>query len=113
MNTKPENTMPKYVHLNNWIFEVKAVRALRVDNYGDPYSAIANINVNGDVAYLDGLMTKENEAFSRHDFQTFKQFCQQLNLKEAHFDRFKNNNFKSEKVLIEPHYSSSILQLVK
>jgi len=50
------NTMPKYVHLNNWIFEVKAVRALRVDNYGEPYSAIANINVNGDVAYLDGLM---------------------------------------------------------
>lgn len=107
------STMPKYIHLNNWIFEIKAIRALRVDNYGDPYSAIANINVNGDTAYLDGLMTRENEAFTRHDFQTFKQFCQQLNIKEAHFERFKNNHLNSEKVVIEPEQSPSILQLVK
>ena len=106
-------TIPKYVHLNNWIFEVKAVRALRVNNYGDPYSAIANINVNGEIAYIDGLMTKENEAFTRHDFQTFKQFCQQLSIKEAHFDRFKSNHLNSEKIIIAPHQSSSILQLVK
>jgi len=105
--------MPKYVHLNNWIFEIKAVRALRVNNYGEPYSAIANVNINGDVAYLDGLMTKENEAFTRHDFQTFKQFCQQIGVKEAHFDRFKNGQLKSECLVIEPYKSSSLLQLVK
>lgn len=105
-------TMPKYVHLNNWIFEVKTVRALRVDNYGDPYTAIANINLNGDTAYLDGLMTKEEDAFTRRDFLTFKKFCAQLDVTTAHFDRFKNNELKSESVIITPDQPKSLLQLV-
>ena len=107
------NIMPKFVQLDNWIFEVKAVRALRVDTYGDPYSAIANISINGDTAYLDGLMTKEDEAFNRHDFQVFKSFCQQIQIKQAHFDRFKNGQLKSESVIIKQQTSRSILQLVK
>jgi hypothetical protein len=35
------------------------VRALRVDNYGDPYTAIANISLNGNSAYIDGMMQKK------------------------------------------------------
>ncbi|MEW6990147.1 hypothetical protein AADZ91_05590 [Colwelliaceae bacterium 6441] len=107
------DSMPKYIHLDNWIFEVKAVRALRVNDYGEPYSAIANINFNGDMAYVDGLMTKENDAFSRHDFQTFKDFCRQLQVKEMHYDRYKNQQLKSESVLIQPQKAQTILQLVK
>lgn len=106
-------TMSKYIQLNNWIFEVKSVRALRVGNYGDPYSAITHININGDTAYLDSLITKKNEAFTRSDFQTLKDFCRQLDVKEAHFDRFKNNVVKSEIVKIRPEQTASILQFVK
>ncbi len=106
-------TMPKYVQLNNWIFELKAVRAIRVDNYGEPYSAIANIAINGDNAYLDGLMTKEEDAYTRKDFQTFVEFFRQIEIKQAHFDRFKNKQLKSEQVIIQPKQPKSLLQLVK
>jgi len=105
--------MPKYVQVNNWIFEVKAIRALRVDCYGEPYSAIANISINGNSAYLDGLMTKESDAFTRHDFQTFKEFCTQLDVNHARFDRFKNDQLISEQVDISPQRKTSRLQLVK
>ncbi|OKY26196.1 hypothetical protein BI291_13485 [Thalassotalea sp. PP2-459] len=108
-------TMPRYVQLNNWIFEVKAVRALRVDNYGDPYSAIASLTVNGDNAYFDGLLSRENEVFTRDDFSTFKEFCSQLSVKHANFDRFKQSSMVSAQVDI-PQYQSAaanVFQLVK
>lgn len=106
-------TMPKYIQLNDWIFEIKAVRALRVKHYGERYSAIANVNINGDNAYIDGLMTREDDKFSYQDFQTFKDFCRQLGVKQANFDRFKQGKLVSQKVMIEPAKSSAILQLVK
>lgn len=106
-------SMSKHVQINDWIFEVKAVRALRVGKYGEPYSAITHININGDSAYLDGLITKKDEAFTRHDFETLKEFCRQLEVTEANFDRFKNNQLKSEKVIIEPKHTASILPFAK
>ncbi len=107
--------MPRYVHHNNWIFEIKAVRALRVDNYGDPYSAIASLTLNGDNAYFDGLLTRENEAFTRDDFRTFKEFCSQLGVTNANFDRFKQSSMVNAQVDI-PTYQppvSNVLKLVK
>ncbi|MFB1015853.1 MAG: hypothetical protein QMC51_09395 [Alteromonadaceae bacterium] len=52
-------TISRNIQIDNWIFEVKMVRALRVDNYGDPYTAIANISLNGNSAYIDGMMQKK------------------------------------------------------
>jgi len=73
MGNKPTNIVPigsmtKHVKIDDWIFEVKTVRALRVDKHGNPYSAIANLTLNGDNVYIDGLLTRENEKFSRKDF---------------------------------------------
>ena len=108
------NSMPRYVKLNNWIFEIKAIRALRVEQYGDPYSAIASLTVNGDSAYFDGLMTRENQAFTRDDFETFKLFCAQLDVKQAKFDRFKDKVMCKEAVDIPVKKEKrNILQLVK
>ncbi|MFT6900030.1 MAG: hypothetical protein ACJAXS_000185 [Colwellia sp.] len=59
-------------------FEIKTVRALRVDEYGKPYSAIANLTVNGDNAYIDGLLTREDAKFSRKDFKPFINFVNKL-----------------------------------
>jgi hypothetical protein len=81
--------MPRYIQIDDWIFEVKTVRALRVKNYGEPYTAIANININGDNVYIDGLLTRDQQ-FSKQDYQTFVNFCQQLAIKNVAFDRFKN-----------------------
>ena len=41
-------SMSKHVKIGEWIFEVKLVRALKVEKYGQPYSAIANCNTNAD-----------------------------------------------------------------
>ncbi len=103
--------MPRFVQVDDWIFEIKAVRALRVDKYGEPYTAIANLTLNGDNAYIDGLLTRENEKFNRKDFQAFHKFCQQMQLKQAHFDRFKGDELVSECIDIKP--VESILKLVR
>lgn len=105
--------MPRYVQLNNWIFEVKAVRALRVDNYGDPYSAVAAVTVNGDCAYIDSLMTREQDDFTRDDFKTFRQFCAQLNVENFNYDRFKNMKSTKEVVKVSTPKPASIIRLVK
>jgi hypothetical protein len=109
----PANLMPRFVQVDDWIFEVKTVRALRVDQYGKPYTAIANLTVNGDNAYLDGLLTRDNEQFSRKDFQTFYKFCQQMQVKQANFDRFKNDVLVSESIDIQPIKSKTMLKLVR
>jgi hypothetical protein len=111
--SEPIKSMARFVQVDDWIFEVKTVRALRVDKYGKPYSAIASLTVNGDNAYIDGLLTRENEKFSRKDFQAFYKFCQKMEVKQANFDRFKNNELISECVDIQPVKQKTILKLVR
>ena len=118
MENKPTNIVPigsmaRYVQVDDWIFEVKTVRALKVDKYGKPYSAIANLTVNGDNVYIDGLLTRENEKFSRKDFHAFYKYCQQMDLKQANFDRFKNSELISECVDIQPIKQKVVLKLVR
>jgi hypothetical protein len=112
-NSAPIESMLRFVQVDDWIFEVKTVRALRVDKYGKPYTAIANLTVNGDNAYIDGLLTREDEKFSRKDFHAFYKFCQQMKVKQANFDRFKNNELISECVNIQPGKQRAILKLVR
>ncbi len=83
--TEPES-MSKHVQIGgDWIFEVKMVRALKVAEYGQPYSAIANCNINGDAMYIDGLLTQEGQNFTRNDFKIFNNFCYQMGgLSNAH-----------------------------
>jgi len=105
--------LSRYVKLDEWFFEVKTVRAIKTEQYGDKYSAIANFNLNGNQAYIDGLMTRENDAFCYQDYLTFREFCRQINIESANFDRFKGSNFVSQQVIVTPEKPSSILQLVK
>lgn len=69
------------VRMDNWIFEIKMVRALKVDSYGQPYKAIAHFNINGDYAFLDGALNASGEQFSHEDIETFKAMCQALEVK--------------------------------
>ena len=85
----PPETLSRYVQIDKWIFEVKSVRAIRVDDFGKPYSAVANVALNGSGAYIDGLLTREDDDFTREDYQTFVKMSQQLGLENVSFDRFK------------------------
>jgi len=96
------DTTSRFIEIENWIFEIKSVRAIKVNSYGKPYNAIANLSFNGNNAYIDGLMTREDENFSKEDYQVFMRLCQKLGINQAQFDRFKNNQFQLETVDIEP-----------
>ncbi|GAA5141011.1 hypothetical protein [Thalassotalea piscium] len=107
----PKPAMTRYIQLDDWIFEVKAVRALRVKDYGQPYSAIVNINVNGDSAYIDGLMSREQEQFSRNDYNTVVEFCRKLSLNTVSFDRFKNGALVSEIIDLKKQSTAMLFKL--
>ena len=104
--------MTKHIQVGDWIYEIKAVRALKVESYGQPYSAIANININGDSAYIDGLLTKDDGSFDRKDFDNIISFCRNLDLTAVHFDRFKNGMMRSETVKLVKQSPPAFLQVV-
>ncbi|PCI60086.1 MAG: hypothetical protein COB35_10125 [Gammaproteobacteria bacterium] len=81
---------PRYIKIDDWYFEIKMVRALKVDKYGEPYSAIANCNINGDAMYIDGLLTKKEEDFTKQDFMTFYKFSQRLGVSEFSYQRYQD-----------------------
>lgn len=80
-------TIDRHIQIDNWIFEVKMVRALRVQNYGEPYSAIANITLNGDSAHIDGLMNKDASEFDPQDINTLKEFCRMMDSKRVQVEQ--------------------------
>jgi len=93
-------SMSKHMQIGDWVFEVKMVRALKVDEYGQPYSAIANCNINGDTMYIDGLLTKEDQNFTRDDFNSFNAFCHQMGLKKCAYHRYQNGQSKTKNVMV-------------
>ena len=107
----------RHIKIGEWLFEVKMVRALRVDEYGEPYSAIANCNINGDSMYIDGLLTKENQEFSKDDFMTFYKFCQKMGLDSFSYHRFQDGESKRKEVKVnnEQHKAPDeiLMRLVK
>lgn len=98
---KMTESMQKHVKMGDWIFEVKMVRALKVDEYGKPYSAIANCNINGDSMYVDGLLTKEGEELSKDDFKTLLQFCQKLGLNRFSYHRYQNGQSMTKEINVK------------
>ena len=95
----------RHIQIDNWIFEVKMVRALRVQSYGEPYSAITNINLNGSSAYIDGMMQKNLQQISNEDMQVFKKYCQKMSIKEINMD---SGNIYSSKVNSSNVYSENV-----
>ena len=90
------------------------VRALRVKEYGEPYSATANLTVNGDQVYIDTQMTREGNEFTRNDFNTFYEFCRQLDMKAVNFDKIKNGKRLTRQVdIIENQETKTEIRLVK
>ncbi|PHR85574.1 MAG: hypothetical protein COA59_01110 [Colwellia sp.] len=94
--------MSKHVQVGEWIFEVKMVRALKVSEYGKPYSAIANCNINGNVMYIDGLLTKNEQAFTKSDFKSFTEFCHVMGLKQFSYHRYQNGQSIIKDVMVSP-----------
>ncbi|MEP2650626.1 MAG: hypothetical protein ABJH06_01410 [Paraglaciecola sp.] len=84
--------------IGDWVFEVKMVRALKVKNHGEPYSAIANLTANGDQMYIDSHLSINDEDLTKEDFLTIYKFCQSMGMKNISYDRIKNGLKSSKQV---------------
>lgn len=102
--------MSKHVQIGDWIFEIKMVRALKVTEYGQPYSAIANCNINGDAMYIDGLLTQEGQNFTRDDFKSLNAFCYQIGLKQLSYHRYQNGESKTKNVMVTSPEEPNIIK---
>jgi len=94
--------MSKHVQIGDWVFEVKMLRALKIEEDGKPYSAIANCNINGDSMYIDGLLTQEGKNFTRDDFQNFNDLCYQIGLKQCSYHRYHNGESTTKNLNVIP-----------
>jgi len=95
ISEKEPETLSRCIKIDGWIFEIKMVRAIRVEEYGQPYSAIVNFNFNGDNVYVDGLMTNSDEDITKEDFNTLKGYVKRLGAKQIQFDRYKKKQTKA------------------
>lgn len=110
----PIGNLSRYQQIDDWIFEVKTVRALKVSEFGKPYTATANITLNGDNGYIDSLMMRDEAEFSKEDYQAFVKISQQLGLKKVNFDRFKQQRRTTTTIKVPPLcLEKPELQLVK
>jgi cell division GTPase FtsZ len=91
-----EKTITRIAQMDDWVFEVKMVRALKVKKHREPYSAIANMTANGDQMYIDSHLSVNDEGLSKQDFMTIYKFCQSMGMKNIGYDRIKNG-FKTNK----------------
>ncbi|KXI29843.1 hypothetical protein [Paraglaciecola hydrolytica] len=100
--------------MDDWIFEVKMVRALKVRKHGEPYSAVANLTANGEQVYIDSHLSISNEELSKEDFMTIYRFCESMGMKNISYDRIKNG-VKSAKVvdILENQQPKPSIRLVK
>ena len=95
-------TYSRTIQIGDWCFELKSVRALKSDEYGKPYTAIANCNINGNTMYVDGLLTKNDEAFDKKDFASFYKFCQQIGIDNCNYHRFDGFKWTNKSVNVMP-----------
>ncbi|WP_432460568.1 hypothetical protein [Agarivorans sp. QJM3NY_25] len=99
------------LRIGDWIFEIKMVRAIRVSEYGQPYDACANINFNGTQAYFDNQLTRNDSAFTAKDFATFVEFCQEMGISDASYDRYSQGKRRTRIITIgeDPRQSSKVV----
>jgi hypothetical protein len=93
-----KESISKITRMDDWVFEVKMVRALKVSKHGEPYSAVATLTAAGEQMYIDTQLTKDGAELSRKDFATIYSFCQSLNMKQITYDRIKDG-VRSSKVV--------------
>ena len=105
-------SITRIAQMDDWVFEVKMVRALKVKKHGDPYSAIANLTANGDQMYIDSHLSIKDEDLSKDDFMTIYKFCESMGMKSISYDRIKNGFRTSKQIDILENLQPNI-RLVK
>ena len=59
-------------NVGNWYFEVKDIRAIKTDTYGDPYSATATLRIVDGVLHVENLLSQRpSEKTDRQELESF------------------------------------------
>lgn len=60
-----------YFQVNNWLFEVKQISAIRTDEYGKPYDAATLITISNGRAAIERMISKDKLSHSdKSDIET-------------------------------------------
>ena len=91
--------MPEYqvIKSGEWLFVVKGVTAIKVGIdgvYGDPYSAIANIDIIDGNAHINSTIG----TFTRKCFRTIFNYVKSYGVKLINYKRIKNLKDKPNKI---------------
>lgn len=105
-------TITRIAKMDDWCFEVKMVKAIKTKNYGDSYSAVAQLTANGEQMHIDSHLSVNNEELSKDDFMTIYKFCQAMGMKGISYDRVKNG-FRTSKHIEISENSQPNIRLVK
>ncbi|WP_102797545.1 hypothetical protein [Bowmanella denitrificans] len=109
-----ENSANRYVKVGNWIFEVKMVRAIRVEEYGKPYDAVAHMTFNGDEVYVDSQLNSSDRSLDKSDMAALVNFAQMMEVDNFRYDRFQNGQRRSRNIkLLEKEEVQPNIRLVK
>lgn len=73
---------------DNWLFEIKAVRAIKCQQYGNSYSAIATISIVDGEAHVEGLLSKEG--LNAKDSAEIETYLMSIGFKSYQYSRYKN-----------------------
>ena len=86
--------------IDNWTFDVKLVRALKVNVYGEPYTMAANITLNGDRAYIDTLVGRSDVPMTRNDIRALAKASRKLDTGHLDYDRINSSGKRSEQLAL-------------
>jgi len=82
----------------NWLFEIKEVRATKTKAYGKPYTANVTLKIVLGDLYVESALSVEE--ITRKDWIEIEQHISELGFSEYWFCRYKNNEkFKVERVI--------------
>ena len=72
-----------------WHIQVKQLKAVYTTEIGKKYSGVCHINIMGDIAYIDGLLTTQK--LTKRDFLQLKQELAAYGVKSIVSHRIKND----------------------
>lgn len=71
-----------------WLFEIKAVRAIRAESYGKPFDAELFMTVTNGQLHIEGLLSKD--ACMLIDLAEVEQEIKRMGFDHYYYSRFKN-----------------------
>lgn len=83
--------MNKTAQVGNWTFELKQVFCRKTLAHGDDFQASAVITITDGTPHIELLINKDNDKFTKQDYDDFQAFLNIHGFENVTFARFKNS----------------------